>query len=855
MRGLDIGKKRRSHSAVPRSAPAELRACAVPIDSRATYRLQLRPGFGFDEAAQIVDYLAELCVSHLYPSPCLQARAGSSHGYDVVDFRRVNEELGGEQAFRLLGRALERQRMGLLLDVVANHMAMDGRENRWWWDVLEKGRASRYAAFFDIEWDVVAARGGLSLPVLADRYERVLAAGEIRVAREGETLLVHYGDRAFPVAPGSLPAPGGDEGALDDEIARINADPARLDSLLKQQAYRIAYWRRAERELPYRRFFDVDDLVALRMEDPRVFAATHALVLPWLEEGVVEGIRVDHVDGLRDPETYLRRLREAREGVWVVVEKILAPGEQLPASWPVDGTTGYDFLNRIGGIFVDPTGEAPLTELYAEFTGEAEDYRSVLIDKKRLVLDDLLESDLQRLVSLLGQLCVRHHRDHSAADLAAVLREVAAQFPVYRSYVRPESGEVRLEDVREVTAAVDAARDARRDVPANVFSFLRDILLLRASGDLEAELVLRFQQLTGAAMAKGGEDTAFYCFNRFVVLNEVGGDPSRFGVSSEEFHRACADAQRRAPRGLLATSTHDTKRSEDVRARLVLLSEIPEAWAAAVRRWSASNERHRRAGLPDRNAEYLFYQTLVGAWPVGVGRAKAYMEKAAREAKVYTSWRRRDSGYEEALRSFVEGVLGDEAFRSDLEGFVSPLVAPGRVNGLAQTLVKLTAPGVPDLYQGTELWDLSLVDPDNRRPVDFAARRRLLGELDGEPVGSIWKRADEGLPKLWLIHRALGLRARCPQLFGPDAGYEPLAARGPRSEHVVAFARGGRIVTVIPRLVLAVGDDWAGTRLPLPRSIWRNELTGDVVQGRDIGLRELFAHFPVALLSSEEGGA
>ena len=825
----------------------------MPIDPRATYRLQLRPGFGFDEAAQIVDYLAELGVSHLYPSPCLQARAGSSHGYDVVDFERANEELGGEENFRLLGRALKRHRMGLLLDVVANHMAMDGRENRWWWDVLEKGRASRYAAFFDIEWDEVAARGGLLLPVLADRYERVLAAGEIRVAREGETPLVRYGDCAFPVAPGSLSAPGGDDGALDDEIARINAEPARLDALLKRQTYRLAHWRRAERELPYRRFFDIDDLVALRMEAPRVFAATHARVLRWLEERAIEGIRVDHVDGLRDPETYLRRLRGAREDAWIVVEKILAPGEQLPASWPVDGTTGYEFLNRIGGLFVDPSSEGPLTELYAEFTGEAADYRSVLIEKKRLVLDDLLTSDLQRLVRLLGEVCARHHCEHETADLAAALREVAAQLPVYRSYVRPESEEARPEDEEAVTAAVNAARDARRDVPADVFSFLRDILLLRVGGDLEAELTLRFQQLTGPAMAKGAEDTAFYCFNRFVALNEVGGDPAHFGISAGAFHRACVDAQRRAPRGLLATSTHDTKRSEDVRARLALLSEIPEAWAAAVRRWSARNERHRRADLPDRNAEYLLYQTLVGAWPIGVGRAKAYMEKAAREAKVYTSWRRRDSSYEEALRSFVEGVLGDEGFRSDLEGFVSPLIAPGRVNGLAQTLAKLMAPGVPDLYQGTELWDLSLVDPDNRWPVDFAARRRLLAELDREAVESIWKRADEGLPKLWLIRRALALRARCPQLFGPEADYTPIAARGARREHVVAFARGGRIVTAFPRLVLRLGGDWRDTRLELPPRRWRNQLTGDLIAGGQVSVSELFARFPVALLSEDCG--
>ena len=442
------------------------------------------------------------------------------------------------------------------------------------------------------------------------------------------------------------------------------------------------------------------------MEDEQVFTDTHALVLRWLGEGVLDGVRIDHPDGLRDPEAYCQRLHRAAPQAWIVVEKILEPGERLRDSWPVAGTTGYDFLNRVGGLFVDPAGEQPLTELYAEFTGESVDYPALVRAKKHQALHELLGSDVNRLTALFVEVCERHrrHRDYTRYELHEVLREVIACFPVYRTYVQAEAGHVTDDDVRYVTEAVERAKSCRPELDAALFDFLQDLLLLRVRGDLEGELVMRFQQLTGPTMAKGLEDTLFYCFNRLVSLNEVGGDPGHFGVSPAAFHQACLEAQRRWPQGMLATSTHDTKRSEDVRVRIHLLSEIPARWAEAVRRWAARNERYRRGGWPDRNTEYLLYQTLVGAWPLEVERAVTYMEKAIREAKVHTSWTHTNADYEEAVRGFVTDVLADPEFTADLAAFVASLVHAGRVNALAQTLLKLTAPGVPDLYQGTEVW-------------------------------------------------------------------------------------------------------------------------------------------------------
>jgi (1->4)-alpha-D-glucan 1-alpha-D-glucosylmutase len=453
------------------------------------------------------------------------------------------------------------------------------------------------------------------------------------------------------------------------------------------------------------------------------------------------------------------------------------------------------------------------------------------------------------------EVCERHrrHRGYTRDELHEALREVIACFPVYRTYVQAETGHVPDDDVRYVAAAVERAQSWRPELDAALFDVLHDLLLLRVCGDLEGELVMRFQQLTGPTMANGVEDTASYGLNRLVSLNEVGGDPGPFGVSPTACHQACLEAQQRWPRALLATSTHDTKRSEDVRLRIHLLSELPGRWAEAVRRWAVLNERYRRGGWPDRNTEYLLDQTLVGAWPLEGERALTYMEKAIRDAKVHTSWTHPKADYEEAVRAFVTDVLADPEFTADLTAFVAPLVQPGRVNALAQTLLKLTAPGVPDLYQGTEVWSLSLVDPDNRRPVDYELRRRLLSALEGATPGQLWARVDAGLPKLWLICQALALRRRQPELFGPQADYQPLLANGERAAHVVALARGGGVVTVVPRLVLGLNGEWGNTTLDVPHGAWRNELTGDDIDGNVIRMADVLARFPVALLTLKEG--
>ena len=881
----------------------------MSTDVRATYRVQLHAGFGFAEAAAIADYLAALGISHLYCSPYLQAAPGSTHGYDVVNPHQVNKELGGPEAHAQLCAKLKENGLGQVLDIVPNHMAIPGRENPWWWDVLENGPSSRYAGYFDIEWDPPEAklRNIVLLPVLGDHYGRVLETGELCLEREEGRFVIRYHDQVFPVSPrslndllataaercqsddlsciadglGQLPMSTATDwvavrrrhrnkevlrrqlarlcreqpkvaAALDQLVAEVNSDPDQLDVLLERQNYRLAFWRTAAQDLGYRRFFDINTLVGLRAEDETVFAETHALILEWLRKGVLDGVRVDHPDGLLDPEEYFQRLYEACPQAWILAEKILEAGERLPNSWSIAGTTGYDFIYRLTNLFVDPAGEAPLTKFYAEFTDEPTDFAIVVREKKGMAMRDLLGSDVNRLTALFGQICERHrrHRDYTRHELHHVLREVISSLPVYRTYVRAKLGQVSEDDIRTITEAVESAKNTRLDLDKDLFDFFRDILLLRVRGELETELVMRFQQLTGPVMAKGVEDTAFYCFNRLVALNEVGGDPGRFGFSPDDFHKACAETQAEWPRSMLASSTHDTKRSEDVRARLYLLSEIPDRWREAVQRWTNLNKRYRRDGLPDRNAEYLLYQTLVGAWPIATERMIAYMEKASREAKVHTSWTDANPDYDAALRQFIEGILNDQEFKADLETFVKPLIEPGRVNSLAQTLIKLTAPGVPDFYQGTELWDLSLVDPDNRRAVDYALRRRLLSELDGMTAEEIWSRIDEGLPKLWIIRQILKLR-RSRKLLEPESSYRLLVARGEKSDHVVAFARGERAITVLPRLVIKLGGTWADTVLELPEGRWHDAFTDETLNGGEIPVAKLLHRFPVALLFQE----
>ncbi|MCC2641526.1 MAG: malto-oligosyltrehalose synthase [Nitrospira sp.] len=872
-----------------------------------TYRLQFCCGFTLDEGAAITAYLAQLGISHVYSSPLLQAGKGSTHGYDVVDHSRVNEELGGEPAFERFSRALQTEGLGLLLDIVPNHMAI-GRDNLWWWDVLENGQSSRYAPYFDVEWTPPESKlhHVIMLPVLADHYGRVLDKGDIHIERHEGTFTVHYHEHMFPIAPRSLqfilsPAASGaaseelgfladalellpsshatdwvslrrrhrDKGvlkglltkylqenprlatAVDGAIEELNRDPQSLHELLERQNYRLAFWRTATRDLGYRRFFDVNTLIGLRTEDERVFADIHQRLFQWLgPDGPVDGVRVDHPDGLLDPQQYLARLREHVPSRWIVVEKILMPDEQLPADWPVSGTTGYDFMNQVMGLFIAQEGEEPLTHFYADFAGVESIFADILRDKKRQVLREVLGSDLNILTSMLVNICERHphHRDYTRHDLHEALRELLVNFPVYRTYVRPHLGSVAQGDERVLSLALQAVETHRPDLASDLFGFIRDILLLTVKGDLESDFVARFQQITGPVMAKGAEDTAFYCYHRFIALNEVGGDPGRFGITVEQFHAWCRNMQRHWPKTLLGTSTHDTKRSEDVRARLVVLSEIPAQWAEQVTAWSKRHIHYWRTSPPDHNFEYFWYQTMVGAWPLEQDRAIPYCEKAMREAKMHTSWTDPHEDYEDNITSFVASLYTDETFLQELRGFVESLQQYGQLTSLAQTLIKLTAPGIPDLYQGTELWNFSLVDPDNRRPVDFDQRRRWLHELTGMSPDEVWDRRHEGLPKLWLIRQGLRVRQERPQSFGSEGGYSPLYARGEKSRHVVSFLRGEDVIVVATRLSLSLNNAWGDCVIDLPEGRWRQELTGQTFGGGVCRLDDLLSPFFQALL-------
>lgn len=874
---------------------------------RATYRLQLQPAFGFDHVAEIAAYLAELGVSHVYCSPYLQAMPGSTHGYDVLDHGRPNAELGGVSGHERMCRTLAQHGLGQVLDVVPNHMSIASPQNRWWWDVLENGQASRFASYFDVDWHPPEERlhNVVVLPILGDHFGRVLDQFEIKLVREGGAFQFQYHEHVFPVAPRSLndllaeaaDAISSDElafvadafgrlpistatdrksvnlrhrdkevlrqlldrlcreqsavaGAVDGTVARLNADPAAIGRLLDRQNYRLTFWRTAGEEFGYRRFFDVSTLASLRMEDELVFDDTHWLLLRWVEQGLVDGLRIDHPDGLFDPEEYLRRLRAKATDNWLVVEKILEPEEELPPNWLVHGTTGYDFLNRVAGLFVDPASETALTEIYHEFTGETAAYLEVVYQKKHQVLRELFANDVHRLTELLVRICERHahYRDFTRRELRVVLREIIACFPVYRTYIRASQQQVSEVDRERVTSAVDAARGHRPEIDPELFLFVRDVLLLKLAGQVESDFVMRFQQVTGPVMAKGVEDTTFYNFNRLLALNEVGGDPGGVGYLPDDFHAACRETQRLWPESMLATTTHDTKRSEDVRARLALLSEMPDQWRQACLRWGTLNQRHKPGEFPDRNFEYALYQTLVGAWPISTERTLAWAQKAIREAKRFTSWTEPKEDYEKSVAAFVTAVLSDDDFSTDLQRFVKPLVELGRFNSLAQVLIKLTSPGVPDIYQGNELWDLSLVDPDNRRPVDFNVRRKLLEEVATLSPSAILQRADEGLPKLWLTRQTLHLRRDHPEWYGRTGHYEPLAATGKRADCLLAFLRGSSALTVAPLRVSQSLHDWQDTALPLPTGSWRNLLTGELWSGQSVRLDRLLRKFPVALL-------
>ena len=948
--------------------PAPIR---VPL---ATYRLQLGPGFTFNDATRLVPYLEALGISDCYTSPFFETSSESSHGYDVSDHNRISEDLGGEAGFMQFSEALNRHGLGLLIDLVPNHMGIARNRNHWWLDVLENGAGSRSAHVFDIDWKPRKPEltGKVLLPVLGDQYGIVLERGELRLELKDGVFTVRYYDTALPIAPGSYgrilghridqletalgpshpgllelkalttwfaalaPRPNRDtepskgpprdktagverlaallqqspevKTFLDETIRRLNGtteDPRSfdlLDELLNEQAYRVAFWRVAGEEINYRRFFDINELAAIRVEDPNVFAETHRLVFRLVGAGHVTGLRVDHPDGLYAPAEYFRGLqRECAQArattpdvsgdFYIVAEKILSPGESLPQGWPIAGTTGYDFLNLLNGIFVDRSQARAMEQLYARLIKERPPFADVVYECKRLVMQTSMSSELNMLALRLNAISEEHRssRDFTLGSLTHALAEIVASFPVYRTYVGKDQP-VSERDREFIARAVAQAKRRSPLTSPSIYDWIQDILTLRfppwaqeAERRERLEFAMRFQQITSPVTAKGYEDTALYRFNRLVSLNEVGADPSRFGTPVAEFHTAMVERQRTYPHGLSATSTHDTKRGEDVRARINVLSEIPGEWRRRVALWQKLNRKHRTTvdaqPTPGANTEYLIYQTLVGAWPIGVERLRAYLLKAIHEAKSHTSWVNPNARYDDAITRFTEAILDPArslAFLDDFVPFQARVAHYGTFNSLAQTLVKITAPGVPDFYQGSELWDLNLVDPDNRRAVDWQLRQHMLEELtstvDGVPdraafAQSLVKRWADGRVKLYLIREALACRRAHVALFR-EGEYRPLETEGPLAEHSLAFARLGTdatALTIVPRLLARHGIEGP----PLGRAYWGddtwvlvppdagprfvNRLTGERVAAERgaVSLARVFASFPVALLVSE----
>jgi (1->4)-alpha-D-glucan 1-alpha-D-glucosylmutase len=812
----------------------------------ATYRLQINQSFTLDDAARHVAYLSALGISHVYLSPLLEATPGSMHGYDVIAHDRISEQAGGLDALGRLSTALRGHDLGAVLDIVPNHMAVPVPEslNEQLWQFLRDGDSSDYAAWFDIDR---SAGGRPLMPVLGQRLGDALDAGEI--SYDPKRSVIRYFDHEFPVRPGTEPT-----GELDR---------SGIEQLLAQQHYRLASWKVGNDELDYRRFFDVTSLIAVRVEDPVVFAATHELVAKLLADGTIDGLRIDHPDGLADPGGYLEDLAELTDGAWVVVEKILEPGEVLPA-WSCAGTTGYDALHEVCGLFIDPAAETPLTSIYSAFSGEPSGFADVLRAGKREIVDSILLAEIERLVRVLRRLGRLDARwaDRTDRHWRTALQALLVEFDVYRAYVTPGQP-ASAASMTRINDAVIRACEAVPDVADEIGTLgeLASGVALTLPGvadhpevcDLLAEFVTRFQQTAGPVMAKGVEDTAFYRYHRLIAINEVGGDPAVFGTSPDEFHAASAARQANWPESMTTLTTHDTKRNEDVRARLAVLSEVPHLWTEAVRRWSTTADAYRSPAGPDRNSEYLLWQTLAGAWPISVERAQLYMEKATHEAKQRTAWIDSDVPYDTSIGDFVAGVLGDPSLTADISSFVvDTLLVPGRVNALAQKLLQLTMPGIPDVYQGSELWDLSLVDPDNRRPVDYWLRARTLssltsGDLPGLGGGDVH---DVGAAKLLVVSRALDLRRRRPELFGRSGSYSPVPAVGPLAGHVLAFSRGGDMVTVVPRLTVRLGHEggWADTALPMPVGRWSDLLTGAEFEGGVVRVGDLLSRFPVALL-------
>jgi (1->4)-alpha-D-glucan 1-alpha-D-glucosylmutase len=823
---------------------------------RATYRLQLEPDFDFDTAAAVLPYLAALGVSHVYCSPVFESVPGSRHGYDVVDPTRVRAELGGAEGRDRFVAACRTHGLGLIADIVPNHVALEG--NAWWIDVLTHGTASASFPVFDVDLSADPYAGPASpkllIPILGEPYGRELTAGRLKLVVERGRPFVAYAANRFPLSitsraalddePEAAGGPG-DEPRLEAVVAALNADPTRLHALLEAQHYRLTWWRLARDETPYRRFFDVNGLIGVRVEDDTVFDAMHRLVATWVADGSVDGLRVDHVDGLADPGAYLRRLRALAPSQWIGVEKILAEGEALPP-WPVDGTTGYETGALLTRLLIAAEGEGSLNGLYTRFTGALDNFDEVEEDARHEILEHWLAGDAKRVALTLYRMCQDDLdlRDYSLRDASILVRELVAGARVYRTYVSTE-GATETDGAR-LAALCTRVRTRRPDVPEPLIDLVARLFATGGDGPAGLDFVRRFQQLSTATAAKAVEDTAAYRDVRFIALNEVGCDPRRFSVSPGEFHDTVARWQREHPQRMHGTSTHDSKRGEDVRARLSVLSEAPELWIETVERWGRRSDAWRVDGQPDRNMEYYLYQTLVGAWPLSRERAHVHVEKAAREAKVFTDWLGPSEEYERALHHFVDDLFGDAGFVGEVAALVEALHPADWIKGLSQQLLKLTLPGVPDLYQGSELWHRVLVDPDNRRPVDYACRESRLAACDRMTAPDVLEKMDEGLPKLWTMSRTLRLKARHAALADPDATYAPLELRGPAAARAVGFLRGGEIAVVTP--IRTWAPQWADTQVRLPDGRWHHVLADMTIDGGAVDLEALFGAFPVALL-------
>lgn len=920
-----------------------------------TYRLQFHGGFTFRDAKAILGYLDKLGISDVYASPYFQASPDSTHGYDVADHNRLSPAIGDASDFRAFSSEIRERGMGHVLDFVPNHMGIGESLNKWWMEVLEDGLSSPFAHYFDIDWNPVKAALSqrVMLPILGERYGKVLELGELKLQLEKGAFSLKYFDTKLPLSPATYPEilrpaltyldsaqieqlrevlssfsslahhpspeakaaakkqlhelvskePGIAQAidhamrALEGEVGKPESfDP--LHELLEAQAYRLGYWRTAAEEINYRRFFDINTLAAIRVEIPEVFEAAHQLVFELLSRGDVTGLRIDHVDGLWNPKEYLERVQQRYSELcgitgnpaplYLLVEKIVdLTRERMPGEWLTHGTTGYEFANQVVQVFTEKASEKRLTRIYQRFTGVMDTFSDLVYEKKILTMLNALSSEVTVLGKMLDEISELHrnYRDFSRNTLTAAVREVMACFPVYRTYVT-EDGTVSAEDEKIILRAISSARRRNPTVEKAVFDFLRSVLLLRLPENLTEEhraahvrFVMKFQQCSSPVMAKSVEDTAFYIYNRLVALNEVGGNPDSFGIEASEFHRLNIERLERFPHNLLGTTTHDTKRHEDTRMRIVALSEVPDAWQSSLQRWSRLNRRQRtKIGdetAPSPNEEYLLYQILLGTWPLEamddegrqnyIERIQQYMGKAMKEAKINSSWTEPNEEWEKAVTDFVANILTEktgQAFLADFQTFADQVAQWGAMNSLSEVVLKCTSPGVPDFYQGTEIWNFSLVDPDNRRPVDYTERQQLLDSLAGASTAELMQDWKSGRIKLALIHRLMTYRRENAEFFR-QAGYQPLEVTGRFAKNILAYVResqGRSIVVIVPRLTAKMGfaptgDAWGDTTV-----LWeggqgktlRNLLSADEpLTGTDsLPLATLLATVPFAVLET-----